>query len=174
MSWFLFTWELQNTRLFTDSSCNRSVQEHSPTVHGEGTWSAVFPIFTFWLSWLSCIYNRNNKKNHQPFTLLMDIRYFPNTGESWTPALLILLLGSTKPATLQNCLKCHQGRGCFSMGRNWGSCLCFQTGGDTLLLPQSLQHLQHPRWLQPEFHTLGISFEKCNFLDTIPSYWPFW
>lgn len=82
------------------------------------------------------------------------------------------------PQNLQpfkNCLKCHQGRGCFSMGWNWGSSLCSQTRGDTSLLPQSLQHLQHHCWLQLEFHTLEISSEKCNFLYTIPSYWrPFW
>lgn len=45
--------------------------------------------------------------------------------------------------TLKNCPQCHQGRGCFSRGWNWGSS---RPGwGDALPLPCSLQCLPcHP------------------------------
>lgn len=85
-------------------------------VGGEGVWSAVFPTFTFWLSWLPCIYNRDNKANtnHLLFSWISDTS--PILGKAGLQLSASPLLGSTKLGNPQNPATTSPGEGTFLQG----------------------------------------------------------
>lgn len=157
MLWFLFIWEFQNTIVYRQFLQLDQCRNIPPWWVGKECEVQYFPSSPFGFHGYPAFIIETIKQMPAIY-YVNEYQLLPQYWGKLDFSCLHPLCWSLQSLeTLKNWLKCHQGRECLSAGWNWGSSLCFQTRGDALPLPQSLQCLHCPRWLQQEFHSLWIS-----------------